>query len=256
MTRGNIYWAWIASVALALSCGDDGSSPPQDGSTGDVTGSNTTTAGTDSDAATTTGAATTAASSGAAEGSSTTSADSGSTDADTTTDDGGETEAAGCDNEILDGDETDIDCGGSCPACPLGGACNSSDDCADGDCDSGSCLGPAPGCNLDDVQMSPGSGWSDSYSVDGRCYCDTTFDHNIGDIEVDTPYGTFTVYEICDAIGPGPGAGGHPVYNDIQCGHGPANDAGDEDWCPGRVDQGEAGCCTAGPTWDLSVLAE
>jgi hypothetical protein len=96
--------------------------------------------------------------------------------------------------------------------------------------------------------------WADSYSVDGRCYCASSFDHNIADIMVDTPAGPRTVFEVCEAIGPGPGIEGNPVYNDIQCGNGPANDAGDEDWCPGRVDEGEVGCCTAGPTWDLSVF--
>jgi hypothetical protein len=90
--------------------------------------------------------------------------------------------------------------------------------------------------------------------VDGRCYCDSTFDHDVGEIEVKTPYGIKTVLEICEAIGPGPGAAEHPVYNDIQCGNGPANTSDDESWCPGRVDAGEAGCCTAGPTWDLGVF--
>lgn len=92
--------------------------------------------------------------------------------------------------------------------------------------------------------------------MDGKCYCDSTFDHAIGTYEVMTPYGIKTVLEICEAIGPGPGAAGHPIYNDIQCGNGPPNDAGDEDWCPGRVDLGEAGCCTVGPTWDLSVFEQ
>lgn len=101
----------------------------------------------------------------------------------------------------------------------------------------------------------PGSGWHDSYSVGSQCYCETTFDHNIGDIEVDTPVGTRTVREVCDAIGPGPGSDGRPLYNDIQCGNGPANDAGDEDDCPGRVDIGREGCGHIGPTWDLSVLS-
>ncbi|MEN0063230.1 MAG: hypothetical protein AAGA48_13835 [Myxococcota bacterium] len=111
-----------------------------------------------------------------------------------------------------------------------------------------------PPCDLDDVERAPGPGWSDSYSVDGRCYCDTTYDHDIGDVMVDTPVGPRTVRQICEAIGPGPGADGNPVYNDVQCGNGPPNNAGDEDWCPGRVDQGKDGCCTTGPTWDLSLV--
>ena len=148
-----------------------------------------------------------------------------------------------------------MDCGGRCEPCADDATCAQPEDCASGTCESGSCLGPARGCDLEAVQGQPGGqSWADSYSVDGRCYCATTFDHNIGGVMVDTPAGPRTVMEVCAAIGPGPGMAGHPIYNDVQCGNGPANDAGDEDWCPGRVDQGASGCCTAGPTWDLSVF--
>lgn len=100
------------------------------------------------------------------------------------------------------------------------------------------------------------SGWGDSYSANGKCYCASTFDHDIGLIPISTPYGTKTVRQICDAIGAGPGQKGNPVYNDIQCGNGPANNAGDEDpeCCPGRVDGFENGCQVRGPMWDLSVF--
>lgn len=170
---------------------------------------------------------------------------------------GGSTTTTGeaCANGVLDGDEVDVDCGGACGSCPTGSACGEPSDCESELCETGSCLGPADDCDLDGVQGQPGGlGWADSYSVDGQCYCASSFDHNIGDIMVDTPAGPRTVLEVCEAIGPGPGIGDNPIYNDIQCGNGPANDAGDEDWCPGRVDQGQAGCCTAGPTWDLSVF--
>lgn len=175
--------------------------------------------------------------------------------------DGGDTTSAGATGTTSNADSSDsgttTDSGDSTGSGDTGGGvmvCEQPGDCPDGVCETGSCLGPVPGCDLEDVQSDPGNNWSDSYSVDGRCYCDSTFDHAIGDIEIDTPYGVKTVLEICEAIGPGPGAAGNPVYNDIQCGNGPANDAGDEDWCPGRVDQGAAGCCTAGPLWDLTVF--
>lgn len=186
---------------------------------------------------------------GVEPGSSGDAADTAGTDSGATT-----TGADACANGVVDSGESDVDCGGPCPACPIGSQCDESEDCADNDCASGSCVGQSPTCDLDDVQNAPGNNWSDSYSVDGNCYCASTFDHDIGEIEVETPVGTRTVLEICDAIGPGPGIEGNPVYNDIQCGNGPANNAGDEDWCPGRVDQGEAGCCTVGPTWDLSLV--
>ncbi len=99
-----------------------------------------------------------------------------------------------------------------------------------------------------------GRSWADSYSVGTQCYCASTFDHGIGDLPVDTPAGRKTVREVCDQIGDGPGIDGRPIYNDIQCGNGPANNAGDEDDCPGRVDIGRDGCGHIGPTWDLTVF--
>ena len=101
----------------------------------------------------------------------------------------------------------------------------------------------------DIVRQPGGRGWADSYSMGDQCYCVTTFDHNIADIWVNTSIGRITVRAACEAIGPGPGAGGNPLYNDVQCGNGPANDAGDEDYCPGRVDIGKTGCIQIGPTW-------
>ena len=104
--------------------------------------------------------------------------------------------------------------------------------------------------------LEPHIDWADSYSVDGRCYCDTTFDHGADALEIDTPQGPKGVVEVCALIGPGPGADGHPRYNDLQCGHGPPNSAplDDERICPGRVDMGEAGCDLLGPPWDLESL--
>lgn len=107
--------------------------------------------------------------------------------------------------------------------------------------------------------VNPGSGWHDSYSVGDRCYCQTSFDHNIGPVEVNTPLGVKTVLQVCELLGPGPGSSGRPKYNDVQCGNGPANNAGDEDLdqCPGRTDIGAEGCGQIGPVWNFdSVTAE
>ena len=94
-------------------------------------------------------------------------------------------------------------------------------------------------------------GWKDSYSINGKCYCDTTFDHNIGSVMVDGPNGKITVREACRLAGSGP-SGNRVYYNDVQCGNGPPNNAGDEDKsrCPGRVDNGKKGCGVLGPTWN------
>ncbi len=104
----------------------------------------------------------------------------------------------------------------------------------------------------------PRPGWKDSYSVGGRCYCDSNgYDHGLAKKSASTPVGRLNVVQICedieDALGTGPSNGRIP-YNDIQCGHGPANDAADETGCPGRVDIGSAGCNVKGPRWDLDAV--
>jgi hypothetical protein len=43
---------------------------------------------------------------------------------------GGICQAAMCNDGVKNGDETDADCGGSCPGCVLGKMCNSQADCA------------------------------------------------------------------------------------------------------------------------------
>ena len=103
----------------------------------------------------------------------------------------------------------------------------------------------------------PRRSWADSYSVDGVCYIDTTFDHGIGNRTIDTPVGRLTIRQAVErgVIERGPGiVRAQALYNDIQCGNGPPNDAGDEDrdQCPGRVDRGRAGCTVIGPRWSFS----
>jgi rhodanese-related sulfurtransferase len=99
-------------------------------------------------------------------------------------------------------------------------------------------------------------GWADSYSVDDQCFCESTFDHNIGSVMVSVPLfpnEQISIFDVCTLIGPGPGnyeIEPRPVYNDIQCGNGPPNDAGDEERCPGRVEFGAEGCSSIGPTWN------
>ena len=243
----------LAATMVATGCHDNDS----DGATDGVTGAGGTT-----QAGTTGPGASSTAGPGGASTATTTGPGSTSTGAATTSMASDDSSSSGstvtgndaCDNGQLDPGEDDVDCGGPCEAC-TNTPCEGPDDCDGGTCETGSCLGPLDDCSLDDVQGKPGGmSWADSYSVDGRCYCATSFDHNIGGVMVDTPAGPRTVMEVCEAIAPGPGVGDNPVYNDVQCGNGPPNDAGDEDWCPGRVDEGEAGCCIAGPLWDLSAF--
>lgn len=112
------------------------------------------------------------------------------------------------------------------------------------------------------VQWEPRPGWRDSYSVDGVCYCDSSnYDHGIGAKTVLAPDGfRRSVKQICTDIESRLGRGRRDnriPYNTIACGHGPANDAPDEDLvngCPGRVDMGVAGCFETGPRWPLAAL--
>ena len=54
---------------------------------------------------------------------------------------------ASCDDGMMNGDETDIDCGGSCPsACGLGQQCQEPADCDTGTCSENRCAEAAPGC--------------------------------------------------------------------------------------------------------------
>lgn len=137
--------------------------------------------------------------------------------------------------------------GGSAPGtvAPRAGAVSSADASVD-----------VPTPSDDSGRPTPSLGWADSYAYRGVCYVDTTYDHGIGDVSIDTPAGRMTIRRAVSrgVIAAGPGiARAEALYNDIQCGNGPANDAGDEDpdQCPGRVDQGRAGCTSIGPRWSF-----
>eukprot|EP00752_Nemacystus_decipiens_P017229 g15434.t1 len=103
-----------------------------------------------------------------------------------------------------------------------------------------------------------GKGWADSYSVGDECFMSTTFDHDIGDVVVDTPKGSMIIRDLFNEMGPGPGAEGRPLYNDIQCGNGPANDdiKGDEISCPGLVEYGREGCGQIGTPLGANTTAD
>ncbi len=109
-----------------------------------------------------------------------------------------------------------------------------------------------------------GAGWADSYQANNLCWCSTTFDHGLNDINVTSFVingEKRNIEDICDELKNHPSfralASGDPLYNDIQCGNGPANAdyRNDETYCPGIVTNGNAGCSVTGPTWDLAWLA-
>ena len=104
--------------------------------------------------------------------------------------------------------------------------------------------------------------WSDSYSVNGQCHCDSTFDHGLRGITSMMPDGTLrSVPEICEAIDDKYGDGaqdGRVYYNTVQCGHEPTNTAADEAVCPGiPIAAGNytgPQCNQTGATWNLDKL--
>ncbi|WP_025742285.1 RICIN domain-containing protein [Aquimarina pacifica] len=113
--------------------------------------------------------------------------------------------------------------------------------------------------------ISPGGqSWADSYQANGLCWCESTFDHGLDDVNSIS----FVINgvkrnieDICDELKNHPSfrasASGDSFYNDIQCGNGPANNdsRNDETYCPGIVTNGNEGCTVTGPTWDLAWLA-
>jgi len=94
------------------------------------------------------------------------------------------------------------------------------------------------------VLRTPTANYADSYSYMNKCYISSGFDHGAGDLTI----GGVNARTIAANQNPPVGIDqADAIYNDINCGNGPANTAGDEDWCPGRVDSGITGCLIAGP---------
>ena len=107
----------------------------------------------------------------------------------------------------------------------------------------------------------PASGWKDSYQANGFCWCNTTYDHNLDEIDKVSYVingKKRNIRDICEELTNHPDyvaySNGMPPYNDIQCGNGPANTASDERGCPGRTDMGQEGCGIIGPNWDIDWL--
>ena len=109
-------------------------------------------------------------------------------------------------------------------------------------------------------RISP-TNWSDSYSVDGQCYCDSSYDHGLRNVFVDTPDGRMSVPDVCAAINDRFGNGrqtGRTYFNTVQCGHPPLNNANDERVCPG-IPRGRGNytgdrCDESGATWNLNAV--
>ncbi|MBV1857586.1 MAG: hypothetical protein KUG77_04180, partial [Nannocystaceae bacterium] len=128
-------WTHTAAILCLGGCpSDDAASSPNGTSTGGMSQVATALPGTTA---------------GQADGSGTTGfTDSGTDGLATMTDGSGSGSdsgaAAACDDELHNGTETDIDCGGDCDACVDGAGCTMNDDCVSLACDedAGLCVGP------------------------------------------------------------------------------------------------------------------
>ncbi len=84
--------------------------------------------------------------------------------------------ASTCTDGKLDGDESDVDCGGSCAACAPGATCGGSSDCASLSCVSKKCAAPA--CddgvkNGGEADVDCGGGCAKKCDVDASCKLNT-----------------------------------------------------------------------------------
>ncbi|MBN1656185.1 MAG: hypothetical protein JXA30_20620 [Deltaproteobacteria bacterium] len=88
--------------------------------------------------------------------------------------------AAACIDGLINGDETDLDCGGGCPACENGRACITYKDCESGFCQGGlepdedasvvdEPVGQCAPCGDDDDCADMEDSWCDSSDGDGTC---------------------------------------------------------------------------------------
>ncbi len=110
--------------------------------------------------------------------------------------------------------------------------------------------------------------WKDSYKANGYCFCNSSFDHGVGNFKLNINGRNRNIRDICDELKKHPKframKNGDPRYNTIQCGNEPGHGDAitiqgkrikDEKVCPGRVDQGSKGCKCKGPKFDMKWLS-
>jgi hypothetical protein len=110
-----------------------------------------------------------------------------------------------CDDQTLNGDESDVDCGGSCPACGDGQTCDDDDDCQSGFCDQGTCQSDLPASCLE-IAMEDPFAMDGFYSIrlDGRSatvYCDMSTDGGGWTLVLlNSPYATHPKPSFAEAV--------------------------------------------------------
>jgi plastocyanin len=130
------------------------------------------------------------------------------TDGGDETDGGQHTHDAGaqCTNGQRDGDESDVDCGGTCPACALTALCGSPRDCLSGVC-TGRCVAPANPCPAafsgctSFVDLTTSTAPTITFPVGGNRYSPDCVRVRLGQSVLFTG-GDFNVHELAQACGP------------------------------------------------------
>ncbi|MBX2880043.1 MAG: porin family protein [Granulosicoccus sp.] len=100
-----------------------------------------------------------------------------------------------------------------------------------------------------------------SYAANGQCYCLGEISPTVGGQIIPTPIGGQSIAQVCEKLGEGPGLElsdgryNYPLYQDLQCGHGPFADPNAkqvrDSGCVGTLDHTYATCQGVGPRWDL-----
>jgi formylglycine-generating enzyme required for sulfatase activity len=85
-----------------------------------------------------------------------------------------------CNDKVLDGTETDIDCGGGCPRCSAGKKCKLSSDCASNSCETGRCAV----CPLGMVRVPVGVA---AYCIDATEVTNEQYDVFVAKVSPKTP---------------------------------------------------------------------
>ena len=143
--------------------------------------------------------------------------------------------APSCEGAVQNGDETDLNCGGSCPGCADGSACEQSRDCMSQVCEQNTCAVPACG---DGVVNTMSEGCDDGGET---AYCKVDCTPAVcGDGHINSAAG-----EECDDSGEGANCDIDCTF--VMCGDGVVNNRADE-LCDegGQTETCNADCTPAG----------
>jgi hypothetical protein len=156
---------------------------------------------------------------------------------------------ARCDDGVRNGNESDVDCGGSCAPCPFGKLCGSNNDCGSKACKGGVCGCTASQFTFDafghsDINRSYWKGGLETKGQGGGC-----------EVRVQKPLGMM----VCTCLSPGPVCDGARPWSVLSWGgYSSCYGTGGEDGdgceavnCPTNLDDGF--CCSGYPTCPLRL---